>query len=144
MISQTAEAPRASISSALDREAVVWLGTVRPDGSPHVVPSWFLWDGDAIIVFSKPYAQKVRNIRADARVMVAVGRPDGAFDVDLADAAAELLPTATARMLPSAFAAKYTDLADRAGIGIERFAATYSQPIRLHPRRWLGWGGPGW
>jgi hypothetical protein len=27
---------------------------------------------------------------------------------------------------------------------MDRFAATYSQPIRLHPTRWLGWGGPGW
>jgi len=31
----------ARILRFLEQEAVVWLATVRPDGSPHLVPTWF-------------------------------------------------------------------------------------------------------
>ena len=32
----------------LAEERVVWLSTVRPDGTPHLVPTWFVWNGDAL------------------------------------------------------------------------------------------------
>ena len=46
---------------------------VRPDGAPHLVPIWFWWDGEAVLVFSKPDAQKVRNLRIQPRVMLGRG-----------------------------------------------------------------------
>jgi PPOX class probable F420-dependent enzyme len=135
------DAPRRSILDALEREPVVWLSTTRPDGGPHVVPLWFLWDGRSIVAFSKPHAQKVRNLRADPRAMVAVGRAGATLDVELIEAVAELPgPTDT---LPGCFATKYVDLAAEAGVTLDRFATVYTQPIVLHPLRWLGWGGPG-
>ena len=137
-------APRTSIRDALEREAVVWLSSIRPDGRPHLAPLWFLWDGQSILVFSKPHAQKVRNLQADPRVMVAVGEPGVEFDVELIEAMAELPKTPTRRLLPEAFASKYAELAARAGVTFDRFAAVYSQPIWLRPTRWLGWGGSGW
>lgn len=140
----TPSTPRPSIAVSLERESIVWLSSVRPDGGPHVVPLWFLWDGESILVFSKPGAQKVRNVRAEPRVMVAVGEPGIDFDVELVDAVAELAREPTAGLLPDAFARKYAGLADRAGITVDGFAAIYSQPIWIHPTRWLGWGGDGW
>jgi PPOX class probable F420-dependent enzyme len=139
-----AGAPRPSIVVALQRTSVVWLSSVRPDGGPHVVPLWFLWDGESILVFSKPGAQKVRNVRAEPRVMVAVGQPGLAFDVELIDAVAELAREPSSRLLSDEFARKYADLADRAGITFDRFAAVYEQPIWIRPTRWLEWGGAGW
>ena len=45
----------ASLERTLERvrpmlasEPVVWLSTVRPDGLPHLVPTWFWWDGEAL------------------------------------------------------------------------------------------------
>ena len=90
------DGPRPSILDALEHEPVVWLSTTRPDGGPHVVPLWFVWDGRSIVAFSKPHAQKVRNLRADPRVMVAVGRADASFDVELIEAVAELHDTSAA------------------------------------------------
>ncbi len=66
-----------------------------------------------------------------------------AFDVELVEAVAELAPEPTAGLLPDAFGRKYTGFAERAGMTIEDFAAIYSQPIRIRPTRWLGWGGSG-
>ena len=136
--------PRPSVAASLERDTVVWLSSVRPDGAPHVVPLWFIWDGESILVFSKPGAQKVRNIRADPRVMIAVGEPGLDFDVELVDGLAELAPGPVAGTAWDAFARKYASVANRAGITIPRFAATYTQTIRIRPRRWLGWGGEGW
>ena len=67
------------------------MSTVRPDGVPHLIPIWFSWDGEAILIASKPDAQKVRNIRENPVVMLALGRPDEDFDVGLLEGGAELL-----------------------------------------------------
>jgi PPOX class probable F420-dependent enzyme len=134
--------PRRSISTALEHETVIWLSSIRPDGAPHLVPLWFVWDGACIQARSKPDAQKVRNLRNDPRAMVAIGLPDGRFDVELFEANA-VLPGAT-EVLPAGFASKYQGLAGEAGVTLGTFASVYSQPILLQPTRWIGWGGPGW
>ena len=139
-----ASGPRESIIAALEREDVVWVSSIRPDGRPHLAAVWFLWDGDSILVFSKPNAQKVRNVRANPSVMIAVGQPGIDFDVELIEGVAELDETATSRLLPRSFETKYAHLVARAGVALDRFAAVYSQPIRIRPSRWLGWGGATW
>src|SRR3712207_8123899 len=48
-------------------EEVAWLTTVRPDGQPQSVPVWFLWDGEAFLVYSRPGARKLRNIEANPK-----------------------------------------------------------------------------
>jgi len=68
-------------------------------------------------------------------VMIAVGEPGVAFDVELIEATAELPRVPTRRLLPDAFASKYADLAARAGVTFDRFAAVYTQPIWLRPTR---------
>jgi predicted pyridoxine 5'-phosphate oxidase superfamily flavin-nucleotide-binding protein len=49
----------------LETEPVIWLSSIRPDGAPHLVPTWFAWDGEAIIIRSKAHAKKVRNLALD-------------------------------------------------------------------------------
>ena len=124
----------------LSSEPVVWLSTVRPDGTPHLVPTWFLWDGVALLVWSKPNAVKVRNLRANPRLMVAVGDPHADFDVGLIEAGAELAEPATIA-IPDAFFAKYA--ADLSATGLEpaTFRTTYTQAIRIIPSRFLAWHG---
>lgn len=82
------------------------LATVRRDGSPHVVPTWFVVD-DAespwSIVFNTGSATvKGRSLRRDARVSVCVDdeappfayvRVDGA--VEVTDDLVEMLPWST-------------------------------------------------
>ena len=138
------DGPRPSIVEALEHQDVIWLSSTCPDGRPHVLPLWFLWDGDAITVFSKPRAQKVHNVRSDPRVMVAVGEPGHDFDVELVEAIAELVPAQPRFLLPEAFARKYGERLAHDGVTCRRYAEVYPQPIRIRPLRWLGWGGRGW
>jgi PPOX class probable F420-dependent enzyme len=48
------------------------LATVRKDGRPHVVPVWFVLDGDALIFNTGDATVKAANIRRDARVTICV------------------------------------------------------------------------
>jgi len=125
----------------LEREPVVWLSTVRPDGTPHLVPIWFWWDGEALLVFSKPDAQKVRNLRAHPSVMLALGDAEEDFDVGLIEGRAELLDTPTRAVLPVAHLAKYAGQLAASGLDAETYAATYSQVIRIVPSGYLRWHG---
>ena len=141
-----AQAPRCrpSIEAALRDDPVVWLSSVQSNGRPHLVPVWFIWDGDRIVAFSKPHARKVDNLRDQPSVMLAVGTPGLEFDVELIEATAELPDEPAATVMPEGFGAKYRELLHRAGLTVQRFAEVYSQPIVLRPTRFLGYGGHGW
>jgi PPOX class probable F420-dependent enzyme len=125
----------------LAAEPVVWLSTVRPDGLPHLVPTWFLWDGEAMLVFSKPDAVKVRNLRTNPRLMVALGRPEEDFSVGLMEAEAGLEPGAAE--IPDAFFTKYAAQLADGGLDRAGFRGTYTQAIRIVPTRFLSWRGRG-
>jgi PPOX class probable F420-dependent enzyme len=131
----------ARIERFLVEEPIVWLSTVRPDGGPHIVPIWFWWDGAAILVFSKPDAQKVRNLRARSSVMLALGDAEDDFDVGMIRGAAELLDQRTSEVMPAAHLDKYRDRMTAIGLDADSYAATYSQVIRIVPQDYLGWHG---
>ncbi len=44
------------------------VGTLRKDGSPHVVPVWFRWDGEVVFVWTDEQRGWVRNAVRDPRV----------------------------------------------------------------------------
>ena len=48
------------------------LATVRKDGRPHVVPIWFVLDGDTLIFNTGDTTVKAANMRRDARVTLCV------------------------------------------------------------------------
>ena len=128
----------------LRSSAVAWLTTVRPDGAPHLVPVWFLWADDGFIVFSKPAARKALNVAADGRVMLAIGRAEDDFDVQLVEGTARILPVGTSAVLPALAAqlsAKYADWMAAIGLTLEEFADTYRSVIRIEPTHFLGWRG---
>jgi PPOX class probable F420-dependent enzyme len=134
----TTDLAAARVDRFLREEPVVWLSTVRPDGAPHLVPTWFAWDGETIEIRSKPGAQKVRNLRSDGRAMLAIGDAEADFDVSLLEADANLEDE---RPLSPVFVAKYAARIERLGLTEAQFAATYATTIRLTPTKALGWHG---
>jgi PPOX class probable F420-dependent enzyme len=129
------------IDRLLRREPVVWLSSVRPDGGPHLVPIWFSWDGREILIASKPNAQKIRNLRANPNVMLALGETEDDFDVGLLEGRAELLDAPATAVLPVSHCAKYRSQMSAIGLSQDEFLATYSQVIRIVPTRFLPWHG---
>jgi PPOX class probable F420-dependent enzyme len=133
--------PAARIDRLLREEPIVWLSTVRPDGTPHLVPIWFSWDGERLFVASKPGARKVRNLRLNPKLMLAIGEPDEDFDVGLIEAEAELPATTTAQLLPDHHFDKYRDRMAAIGLDQATYVEDYSQPILIKPTRFLPWHG---
>lgn len=141
MDAPTTPRPPARVERFLRSEEVLWLSTFGTDGFPGLVPIWFSWDGVSILAVSKPHAEKVADMRAEPRVMVALGNAEDDFDVGLIEARAELPDTPVAAFLPETHWVKYAG--DLASIGLTRdeYLRTYSQAIRLVPVRYLGWHG---
>ena len=52
-----------------------WLATRWPDGRPHVMPVWAVWDGDTLWFSGGLHSRKVQNLLADPRCSVTTEDP---------------------------------------------------------------------
>lgn len=120
----------------LDGEYVVWLTTVGSDLTPQPRPVWFIWDGDAVLIYSKPTAAKLKHIAQHPKVALH-------FNADYEANNSVLVVTGTAIANPAApsalsvpaYMAKYTEGIGNIGMKPESFAKTYSVAIRVTPER---------
>lgn len=65
-----------------------WVATRWPDGRPHIMPVWGVWDGAALWFSSAGRSRKAKNLRADSRCSVAT---DNALEPVVMEGAAELV-----------------------------------------------------
>jgi PPOX class probable F420-dependent enzyme len=56
----------------LRSDAVATIVTVNPDGSPHLSSAWVDLDGDEIVFATLPDQRKLRNLRRDTRIALAI------------------------------------------------------------------------
>src|SRR5436305_4348859 len=56
------------IERRLKDEVIVWLTTVRPNGTPEPSPVWFYWEGSTVLIYSMPGKTKLKAIAANPRV----------------------------------------------------------------------------
>lgn len=105
----------ADIVAFVTERHLATLTTLRPDGTPHVVPVGFTWDADAGLVRIITFApsRKVRNLRA---------RADGGA------ARAVVCQVDGGRWLSFEGPAQVTDDADRVAEAVRRYAERYRQP----------------
>jgi PPOX class probable F420-dependent enzyme len=127
------------IDERLRSEPIIWLASTRPDGKPHAIPVWFWWDGETVLMFSKPDAQKIRNLRRSPHVVLALNATDEGEDVAIIEGVAELVERPTSELMLPAFADKYAELFKRIGSDPIKMAAEYNQPIRVTPTKFLAW-----
>jgi PPOX class probable F420-dependent enzyme len=55
------------------------VGTLREDGSPHLVPVWYRWDGESILIWTDDVRVWARNLRRDPRVAFSVQEIEAPF-----------------------------------------------------------------
>lgn len=115
----------------LRQEIIIWLGTTRPDGRPHMVPVWFLWEAEtgSVLVFSKPDV-KVNNLKHNNKVSLGISDPTGHEVVLLEGEATLLAPTETTTAY-APYVEKYAHQLEQMGWTAETMAQSYSQPIRI-------------
>jgi len=116
---------------------ILWFTSTREDGRPHLVPVWFSWDGESVFLISQPGSQKVKNIRREPRVMLALDDTQGGNEAVVFEGIATLDPEPAETALPPEYVAKYQP---RMTLMKEDFADVtriFSQVIRVRPTRFL-------
>ncbi|MGW6142302.1 PPOX class F420-dependent oxidoreductase [Streptomyces sp. NPDC055144] len=66
------------------------LSTVRPDGSPHIAPVWFVLDGEDLLFNTGKDTVKGRNLARDNRVALCVDDDRPPFSFTVIEGRAEL------------------------------------------------------
>lgn len=85
------------------------VATTRRDGRPHVVPVWFVLDGQELVFATPSDSIKARTLRRNPRVSVCVDVQEPPFEFVVIDGAATLTED------PAAVAAGYGKIAARYG-----------------------------
>jgi len=73
--------PLAERDLFLRSERTCRVATVGGDGSPHVAPLWFVWDGYALWLNSIVHSQRWVDLMREPRVAVVVDAGDGYGDL---------------------------------------------------------------
>ena len=116
-----------------------WLTTVGSDGRPYTVPVWFLWDGNAVLIFSQPRKQKIRNLRKNARVTLALDDTKQGEDVVIVEGTAEVLDNPDISATLPAYLEKYGAMIQDMDLTPESMAADFSVGILLTPTKFRSW-----
>jgi PPOX class probable F420-dependent enzyme len=122
---------------------VVHLATTRADGSPHVVPLWFVWREEAVYVSCRQESATWRNVERDGRVALSFHRGRTWQDyagIVLIGRAEPLVPEHPAlRGVMSAWFEKYRPLLT--GGGFRDYAEQVERPgmFRVRPERIAAW-----
>lgn len=85
----------------------IWLSTTRPDGRPHAVPVWYIWDGRNLYFISDRNLQKSRNLARQPWIIVHAGDGD---DVIILEGSVEIVTDRTElEKVDADYRAKYVD-----------------------------------
>lgn len=118
------------LSDRLAHDRNAWLCTLRRDGSPHVTPVWFVYFADTFWISSGERNVKIRNLRNDPRVSIALQDGDAPA---VAEGQARVHEAPLRADVLAAIAAKYGGW--DAGVEVEPFGARVL--IEVPVRRWL-------
>ncbi|RSD16835.1 pyridoxamine 5'-phosphate oxidase family protein [Amycolatopsis eburnea] len=116
----TAEAPEGKVISGYDAPApswelvekglvhgnsTYWLSTVRPDGRPHVMPLFGVWDGGSMYFTSNPAKRKAKNLAENPHCVITATSDD--LDIVIEGTAAKVTDEAELRRVAELYHDKY-------------------------------------
>jgi PPOX class probable F420-dependent enzyme len=127
------------VEQRLQSNIIAWLTTVGGDGRPYTVPVGFVWEGQTLLIFSQPKKQKLRNIRKNPRVTLALDETEQGNDVVIVEGIAELIDDPQISVQMPAYVEKYGALVQSRGWTPASMAAEYSQAIRVTPTKFRSW-----
>lgn len=126
----------------LEIEQVAWFGTIGRDGYPHAVPIWFLWHDGRALIMSEPETAKVRNLRANDRVLLHLEAGADGEQLTVLRGTAAISPepsSAWVERIGEAYTAKYDAWLQRLESTTASMAERYSVLIEVTPRKLVAW-----
>jgi nitroimidazol reductase NimA-like FMN-containing flavoprotein (pyridoxamine 5'-phosphate oxidase superfamily) len=122
-----------------------WVASVWPDGRPHTMPVWGMWDDSTLWFTSAAQSRKVKNLRHDLRCCVTT--EDASDPVIIEGTARFVTDTPTLQRVVDLMNAKYQNGADLNFLDPAKNATIGVRPRRvfsmLHsdfngsPTRWV-------
>lgn len=126
--------PWSKIENWLRAFRSIWISTTRPDGRPHAVPVWYVFEQTSVYFVSGRRLQKSKNLAHQPWTVIHAGDGD---DVIILEGPAEIVTdTADLDRIEAAYRAKYVD----PGSGAQ---ATIFEPeadvYRVRVKRVMAW-----
>jgi hypothetical protein len=120
--------PSPETKTKLEENKIIWVATVRPEGRPHLVPVWFVWEDPKIFLSIDPASVKSHNIAANPWMALAL--EDGTHPVICEGQAFPVSPP-----LPEEITRRFLSKYDW-DILTEK---QYNLLVEIHPKKWLVW-----
>lgn len=123
----------ARVAQRLRDELIIWLVTVRADGTPQPNPVWFWWDGESFLIYSQNNTQKLRHIQQDPKVALHFDSDGYGLNIVVFTGEARVDPQAGPPTECSEYMAKYQEGIKSIQMTPETFAQAFSVPLRITP-----------
>ena len=119
----------------LAEDVVGWLTTVAPDGRVQSSPVSFLWDGETVLIYSKPDGLKLRNIAANQQVSFGLNTDKYGDHILVIEGTAEVDAAAPAWSDNPAMVAKFREPLEHWELDPAETSRDFSVAIRIRPTR---------
>lgn len=121
------------LAERLGREEVIWLTTVRKDGTPTPTPVWFLWEGETILIYTIPGTLKLKNIAANPHVSLNLNSDAHGGQVVVFTGTIAIEKDEVPAIQNQAYLQKYQEGIKDIQMTPETFSRQFSVPLRFHP-----------
>ena len=122
----------------INSEQVIWLTTVTPDGIPQPRPVWFIWDGEAFIIYSSPTAWKIKHIAHNPHVSLNFNTGSDGEDIQVILGIAHIDPNGPPVKQVQAYLDKYRQGIFDIGMTEDSYSAVFRTALRVIPTRLRG------
>lgn len=137
----TVEMSKSEIRRYLSRRLIAKLGTVSPQGRPHIVPIWFAYRNGSILLCTSKSTVKVRNIEENPKVCVLVDSAQAGMRVRgaMITGEAEILHGADAKRINRMIHLRYMGSRGLAARSVQDYLSSDDVTIRVNPKRIVSW-----
>jgi PPOX class probable F420-dependent enzyme len=120
-----------TLAQRLRTEQIIWLTTVRQDGTPQPTPVWFYWHEEGMLIFTQPNSQKLRNIAANPKVALNLHTDQYGGSVVVFWGEGYVDPQGASPAEIDAYMAKYAEGIKMLGWTPEQMAGSFSTVLRV-------------
>lgn len=126
------------VDSFLKGKWIARLATLRKDGSPHLTPVWYDWDGRKFVIVTRTDRVKYRNVAADSRVAISVDNNEMPYKGVIAEGRAEIMDHNLVDNMKRVIW-KYADKPDERERYLQRWLNEPRSLVLVHPTKMIMW-----
>ncbi len=119
------------VRQRLRDDNVIWLIATDAAGTPQPNPVWFYWDGEALLVYNRPDAKRLRHIQRNSSVAIHFNSGEQGDDIVVLTGKAQVASDWPSAAAAAAYLAKYSAYIPAIGHTPESLAAEYSVALRI-------------